>query len=317
MPKWVNGLKARMNHAITDVQGIRVGHAQDKKAKTGCTVVLCESGAIGGIDIGGFSPGSQQTEQLRPTMSNNAIHGILLTGGSAFGLEAANGVVQFLEERGFGLDVGVTTIPIVPTAVIFDLKVGNPHRRPDKAMGYQACLNASENGIDEGRIGAGCGAKVGKILGHKFAMNGGVGTCSEIIQQKITVGVLAVVNALGDIIEPSSGNIIAGAIGEKGDFVNAGNYIKNKKNGEFLPDENTTLIVIATDAHLTKSETNKIARMAQDGIARAIRPAHTAYDGDIIFVISTGDKRCDVSIIGTAAADLTAKAIIRGVQNSN
>ncbi|RMD92216.1 MAG: peptidase S58 family protein, partial [Calditrichaeota bacterium] len=241
----------------------------------------------------------------------------LLTGGSAFGLDASGGVQQYLEDRGIGFDVGVTRVPIVPAAVIFDLKEGDPSVRPDKQMGYAAATNATSENVSEGRVGAGTGATVGKILGHENCMFGGIGTASLKIND-LWVGALTVVNALGDIIEPQTGKILAGARNPKtGEFINTLNYLKEHPVNPFQPATNTTLAVVATDALLSKEEAIKVAQMAQDGLGRTISPAHTPYDGDVVFCLSVGQKKGDVMTIGAVAAELVTESIIRAVKIAN
>ncbi|MFQ5823093.1 MAG: P1 family peptidase [bacterium] len=303
--------------SICDVPGIRVGHAHNDLAKTGCTVIIPENGAIGGIDIRGSAPGTREVETLKPVRLVPKIHAILLTGGSAFGLDASGGVQQFLEERNMGYDVDVTKVPVVPSAVIFDLREGDPKIRPDKKMGYEAASNASINNHQEGRVGVGRGATVGKIIGHEHCMLGGVGTSSEKLGE-IYLGVLVVVNALGDIVEPTSGKIIAGAKDpQTGDFVNTVEFLKEHHLNPFQPSTNTTLAVVATDAQLTKEEAIKVAQMAQDGISRTILPAHTPFDGDIVFCLSLGEKNGNVMSIGSAAAEVVAETIVRAVKIAN
>lgn len=303
--------------SICDVPGMRVGHAQNEIAKTGCTIIIPQNGAIGGLDIRGSAPGTREIETLKPVRLVPRIHAILLTGGSAFGLDAAGGVQQYLEERNIGYDVGVTHVPIVPSAVIFDLREGDFKFRPDKKMGYKAASVASADNFQEGRVGVGAGATVGKILGHEHCMYGGVGTTSLKLD-KIWLGALVVVNAFGDVVEPTSGKIIAGAKNPKTDeFLNTENYLKGNSVNPFQMVTDTTLAVVATDAELTKEEAIKVAQMAQDGISRAIRPAHTPFDGDIAFCLSLGEKKGDIMSLGSAAAVLVAEAIIRAVKIAN
>jgi len=303
--------------SITDVPGIRVGHAQDLRAQTGCTVVLCEEGAVAGVDIRGSAPGTRETVLLQPGFLIQRVHAVLLTGGSAFGLDAAGGVQQYLEEKGVGYDARGVLVPIVPAAVIFDLHVGDSRTRPDKAMGYRACQNATDNNPQMGRVGVGAGATVGKILGMSQAMKGGVGTCSQRLED-VVVGALVVVNALGDVVDPFTGQILAGAQNPKGPgFLNTSQFIRQQAFAPPLSTQNTTLAVVATNAQLTKEQANFVAKMAQDGIARAVRPAHTLYDGDIVFVLSTGDRRCHPTVIGDVAAELVAQAIVLAVKAAN
>lgn len=301
-----------MNNTITAVPGIRVGHAQNDEALTGCTVILCEGGAVGGVDQRGGAPGTRETDLLRPMHRVEQIHGVLLTGGSAFGLEAAGGVMRYLEERGVGFDVGVARVPIVPAAVIFDLAIGRADVRPDAAMAYEACLNATTDPVIEGSVGAGIGATVGKILGMQNATKSGVGSACVEIVDGLFVGAIAVVNALGDVIDPQTGAIIAGARSEDG-FVDTLQIMRQFQAMAAASANNTVIGVVATNAKLSKEEANKVAQMAQDGLARAIRPAHTMYDGDTIFALSTGDVKADVNLIGAFAVEVFAEAIVRGV----
>jgi L-aminopeptidase/D-esterase-like protein len=309
--------------SITDVPGIRVGHAHDLKARTGCTVALCDGdGAVAGVDVRGGAPGTRETDLLDPSSMVDRINAVLLAGGSAFGLDAATGVMRYLEERGIGYDAGVARVPIVPAAVIFDLAVGDSAVRPDAEMGYKACESARAKMIDEGQIGAGAGATVGKIMGVSQASRGGVGTASRRLPGGATVGVLVVVNAFGDIIDPRTGSIVAGARSLSGGWLDASSVIAgahaDSRAGSdsgmpnrFAAISNTTLAVVATDAALTKAQARKVAAMSHDGLARSIRPAHTMFDGDTIFALSTGEVKSDVSVVGAVAADLIARAVVR------
>ncbi|MFQ5707489.1 MAG: P1 family peptidase [bacterium] len=310
---------ASASKSICDVPGIRVGHAQNETAKTGCTVVLPETEAVGGIDIRGSAPGTREVETLKPVRLVPGIHGLLLTGGSAFGLDAAGGVQRYLEERNIGYDVGVTKVPIVPAAVIFDLREGDFRIRPDKKMGYEAAASTQSKGVQEGSVGAGTGATVGKILGQEHCMSGGIGTTSLSVHG-VTVGALVVVNALGDVVDPKTGAILAGALDpQTGEFVNTEKYLVQHSVQPLQSLNNTTLAVVATDASLNKEEAIKVAQMAQDGLGRVIRPAHTPFDGDVVFCLSVGggDKKCDLMSLGTAAAELVAESIVRAVKIAN
>ena len=304
-----------MNNTITVVPGIRVGHAQNDEARTGCTAILCEDGAVGGVDQRGGAPGTRETDLLRPLHRVEKVHGVLLTGGSAFGLDAAGGVMRYLEERGVGFDVGVARVPIVPAAVIFDLAIGRADVRPDAEMAYQACANATTDPVAEGSVGAGTGATVGKILGMQNATKSGVGSACVEIGEGLFVGAIAVVNALGDVIDPRNGEIIAGARSEGG-FADTLKVMQKFQVLSLASADNTVIGVVATNAKLTKEEANKVAQMAQDGLARAVRPAHTMYDGDTIFALSTGELKADVNLIGAFAAEVFAEAIVRAVRNS-
>lgn len=303
---------------MNPIQGIRIGQAQDQIAETGCTVVLCEDGAVGGCDLRGSAPGTRETELLRPGFLVEEVHGILLTGGSAFGLDAAGGVQKYLEERNKGYDARGVRVPIVPSAVLFDLHTGDKLVRPDKSMAYSACKNAKEEMITCGKVGAGTGATVGKIAGMENCMLGGIGYASEKLNSGVVVSAIAAVNALGDVINPKSGKIIAGAKDSKsGNFLDTASYIRKIQIQSPIGPENTTLAVVMTNVKFTKSEINKVAQMAQNGIGRVIRPAHTMFDGDIVFSLSCGDLRADVSLVGDMAAYALAQAIISAVEISN
>jgi L-aminopeptidase/D-esterase-like protein len=312
---------SRSEGTITDVAGIRVGHAHDKRARTGCTVILCErEGAVAGVDVRGAAPGTRETDLLEPGNLVERVHAVLLTGGSVFGLDAACGVVSYLEQLDIGFDAGVARVPIVPAAVIFDLAAGSSKVRPDSAMGYRACKLGSAGPVAEGQVGAGAGATVGKILGHSRASRGGIGTASMKLSSGVTVGVLVVVNAFGDIVDPESGRILAGARSPSGaGWLNTSLALKGAARGipRTSPVENTTLAVVATDATLTKAQAKRVAVMSHDGMARAVRPVHTLYDGDTVFALSTGRVVADSMAIGTVAAELVARAIARvGHQSS-
>lgn len=300
-----------MNNTMTAVPGLRVGHAQNDEALTGCTVIVCEGGAVGGVDQRGGAPGTRETDLLRPLHRVEQVHAILLTGGSAFGLDAAGGVMRFLEERGIGYDTGVARVPIVPAAVIFDLAIGRADVRPDAALAYQACLNATADPVAEGDVGVGTGATVGKVLGMQNAMKSGVGSACVEITAGLFVGAIAAVNALGDILE--NGKIIAGARLEDG-FADTLQVMRSYQAMQSASADNTVIGVVATNAKLSKEEANKVAQMAQDGLARAVHPAHTMFDGDTIFALSTGDVVADVNLIGAFAAEMFAEAIVRGVK---
>ena len=316
----------RLHNAITDIPGLRVGHAQDEDALTGCTVVLYEGGAVGGVDQRGGAPGTRETDAMHPLHLVNVVHAVVLAGGSAFGLDAASGAVRYLEERGVGFDVRVARVPIVPAAILFDLGVGRADVRPDPAMGYQACLNASPDPPAEGNVGAGTGATVGKILGMGQAMKGGIGTASLEIGGGVIVGAIAAVNVFGDVIDPSTGHIVAGAralrkgrlkIGQGpyfADTLQVMHSLVGRTILGFATREHTVIGVVATNAKLNKEQINKVAQMAHDGLARAVRPAHTMLDGDTIFAFATGGPDADVNIVGAFAAEVFAQAILRAVR---
>ncbi len=302
-----------MNGTITDVPGIKVGHYSDYKALTGCSVVIAEEGAVAGVDVRGSSPGTRETDLLRPTNMVQKIYGILLTGGSAFGLDAAGGVMQYLEEKHIGFDTGGALVPIVPAAVIYDLDIALSSVRPDKKMGYMAAKNSSDCKVEQGSVGAGTGATVGKIHGMDWAMKSGIGSYSIDLGSNVFIGAMSVVNALGDVYE--NGNIIAGAREEDG-FLDTYEYLKSQNSYSKPLGKNTTLTVVATNASMTKDEANKMAQVAHDGYARAIKPVHTVYDGDCIFAMSTGDVKYDVMTLCEAAAEATEKAIINAVKST-
>lgn len=316
----------KLKNAITDVPGILVGHAQNEEALTGCTVILCEKGAVGGVDQRGGAPGTREVDALHPMHLVSKIHGIVLAGGSAFGLEAATGVMRYLEEKDVGFDTRIVKVPIVPAAILFDLGIGNPDVRPDAAMGYQACQYASADPPAEGNFGAGTGATVGKILGVGQCMKSGIGTASMEIGAGVIVGAIVAVNAFGDIIDPSTGNIIAGArskdvgpvhIGAPGFFADTMQVMQTligRTALGFGSRGNTVIGVVATNAKLDKESINKVAQMAHDGLARTVRPAHTMLDGDTIFAIATGEHTADVNIVGAYGAEVFAQAILRAVR---
>lgn len=313
-----------LKHCITDVPGIRVGHAVSTVGHTGCTVILVERGAIAGLDIGGSAPGMRETEMLNPTNMVMRIHAVLLTGGSTFGLNAAGGVQQFLQERdiGFTASTGVI-VPIVPTAVIFDLDVGKPRIYPDRDMGLAASEGATEDASPEGRVGAGIGATVGKVLGSDSAMRGGLGTASVRLANGVTVGALAVCNAWGDVVDPRRSQILAGARqpDDPERFLDTESYIFGQTElATRYFGMDTTLCVVATDGAFTREQITKIAMMAQDGIPRVVRPSHTMFDGDVVFALSTlgrPTQAVDVNIVGSVAARLVETAIVRGVSIAN
>jgi len=308
--------------AITDIPGIKVGHASDFDALTGCTVILCEEGATGGVDVRGTAAGTRQIDALTLLHLVDKIHAILLAGGSAFGLDAAGGVMAFLEERGKGFDVAKTKVPIVPTAVIFDFGIGDYRVRPDFKMGYQACLTASMN-VEEGSVGAGTGATVGKLFGIERAMKGGVGTSSIEGPKGLIVGALVVVNAFGDVIDPGTNKILAGARKSKGSsqMSNSSKWIKKgvtRKQFEVItsPESsafNTTLGTIATNANLSKKEVHQVAQIAHSGLAKVISPLHSTFDGDLLFVISYGKKKADVNTVGLLGEVALIESVKRAV----
>lgn len=297
----------KKHNSIVDVPGIEVGHAQDDEALTGCTVILCRQGAVAGVDVRGSAPGTRETDLLNPINLVEQVHAILLAGGSAFGLDAAAGVMRYLEENNIGLDTGPARVPIVPAAILYDLNTGRADVRPDAAMGYRAAASASSVNRAEGNVGAGTGASVGKMRGMKYAMKSGIGTASIEING-VMIGAIVAVNPIGDVIDPKTGKPVAG--------MRPGSTLNWMKSGKARSpiQSNTVIGVIATNARLTKAQATKVAQMAQDGLAQAIRPAHTMFDGDTIFALSTGIVEADVSTIGAFAAEVMAEAIVRGVK---
>lgn len=299
------------NHTLTAINGIKVGHATNPTARTGCTVILCEEGATAGVDVRGSAPGTRETEAIRPGRLVQKVHAVLLTGGSAFGLDAASGVVQYLEERNVGFPAGPGRVPIVPAAVIFDLGVGDARVRPDRRMGYDACINASDAPMPMGPVGAGTGATVGKAPSAE-ASPGGVGSACWQLTDGLLVGAIVVVNALGNVVHPKTGEIVAGAR-ENGVFVD---ITERLLGAELFAGTNTTIGVIATNAALSPAEATKVAEMGHDGLARAIRPAHTMFDGDTLFALSIGSHTSDVNTVGILAAEVVGEAIVKAVTSS-
>jgi L-aminopeptidase/D-esterase-like protein len=300
-----------MYNSITDIPGIKVGHSTNFSAITGCTVIICENGAVCGVDVRGGAPGTRETDLLRPMNLVEKIHAICLTGGSAFGLDSACGVMQYLEEKGFGFDVLITKVPIVPCAVIFDLGIGNYKIRPDKGMGYEACLNSKTGYVEQGSVGAGCGATVGKIYGVMSSTKAGVGTSSIELSNGVVVGAIVVVNSFGDVVD-EKGEIIAGAHSE-GKFLNTKELMKKGIKREKFT-QNTTLAVVATNAKLNKEQVNKLAQVSHNGIAKVISPSHTMLDGDTTFALSYGDKNYDLNTICLSATEAVSSAIINSIK---
>lgn len=303
-----------MFDSITDVPGVQVGHAHNLKALTGCSVLIFKDGAVGGVHIRGAATGSKELDVLNPNHIAEKIHGLLLAGGSAFGLDAASGVMKFLEERGVGFETGSARVPIVPAAIIYDLGVGDASVRPDAEMGYKACLEAKTGAIEQGSVGAGCGATVGKLYGMKRAMKGGLGTSSLTTPDGAVVGALAVVNAFGDVLDYESGRILAGLRdSEEGRaLIGTAEQMRGGAIKEKFGAENTTLAVIATDAALTKSQASLAAMMAQDGLARSLSPL-TLFDGDLIFAVSAGVKKVNLTMLGLYFADALGRAVRKAI----
>jgi L-aminopeptidase/D-esterase-like protein len=300
--------------SIVDVAGIRVGHAQDSVARTGCTVVLLpENGVVCGVDVRGSAPGTRETDLLAPTAHVEVVHAIVLTGGSAFGLDAACGVVAYLEERGIGYAVGPWRVPIVPAAVLFDLNVGDGSIRPDRAMGYAAAAAATATAVVEGAAGAGAGATAGKLAGIEHAMRSGIGTASRKLGD-LVVGAIAVANSIGSIYDPETHEKIAGPRASDGTFLDEGPLLAQYA-GLAPPDgANTTLAIVATNARLRKVDATKLAQMAHAGLTRAVIPAHLTRDGDTIFACATGIVDAPLDVVGILAAEAVAEAIARGAR---
>ena len=309
---------------LTAVEGIEVGHWTNQAAATGCTVILCREGAVGGVDVRGSAPGTRETDLLRPMNLVQEAHAVLLTGGSAYGLAAATGIMSWLEARRIGFPVGIGVVPIVPAAVLFDLGIGSAVVRPDASAGYAACEAASHETVREGCVGAGTGATVGKLFGPQYATKGGLGSAAHRIggADGITVGALVAVNAAGDVIDPTTNRIVAGCRNLSNTaFIDIMAHWQNDPSPTRPPTfpTNTTIAVVATDALLSKEATNKIAQMAHDGLARSIRPVHTMNDGDTVFALATGRRtgvEPNVSVIGAVAAVVLAEAVLRAVRQA-
>ena len=307
------------NQTITAVEGVKVGHAHDLKAITGVTVVLCEEGAVGGVDMRGTATGTREINPLDPLHLVEKAHGICLAGGSAFGLDAAGGVMRWLEERGVGLPVGPTVVPIVPSAIIFDLRIGDHKVRPDAAMGHRACEAASADPVPEGCVGVGAGATIGKLRAAAGAMKSGIGSASIVTPDGLAVGALAVVNAFGDILDLETGKIIAGCRNDAGGFVDTAKAVRGPIPDRGFSPQNTTLVVVATNATLTKPQAQKVAQLAQVGMAKTVSPCHSTVDGDVVFALATcrRSEQPNLNRLGVLAADVTAQAIVRAVKTAD
>ena len=319
--------------SIKDIEGIRIGNAQNFTGGTGCTVILSETGMCAGLDVRGGGPASRESELLKPLAAAQSIHAVLLGGGSAFGLDAAGGVMQFLEEKGIGFDVGVTKVPLEEKGIgldvgiakvplvcqsdIFDLTVADAHTRPDKAMGYEACKGAYKNNYQDGNFGVGTGATVGKFRGMDYCMKSGIGSYAVQIGE-LKVGAIVAVNALGDIYDHHSGRIVAGMLNEeRSAFADTAKLLYSSyevHDNKFVG--NTTIGAIITNARFDKSQLSKIAGMAHNGYARSIRPVHTSADGDSIYALSVGNIAADCDMVGTLAADVMSEAILSAVKNA-
>ncbi|MBO0789649.1 MAG: P1 family peptidase [Ktedonobacteraceae bacterium] len=305
-----------MHDDITDITGLRVGHDTNLEAGTGCTVILCDLPARAGVDVRGGAPATRETDLLRPLHLVEEVHAIVLTGGSAYGLDAASGVMRYLEERQIGLNVGVARVPIVPAAALFDLPFGSATIRPDAAAGYRACEQATAEAVAQGNVGAGTGATVGKRHHFRFAMKGGIGSASTQLPDGTLVGAIAAVNSWGDILDPQTRQVIAGSRAPEHEEIDLSS-----------PFSNTTLAVVATSASLTKEEVNKVAQMAHNGLALTIEPAHTMFDGETVFALALGSQQqapvhsalaaYQVSMIGAAAASTLARAVVKGIRQAS
>lgn len=301
---------------INKIRNFRIGHAQDYDNATGCSVIICEKGAVCGVDIRGGGPASRETDLLRPTASNNGIHGLLLGGGSAYGLDAAAGIMQYLEELNIGLKVGKARVPIVSGSCIFDLGLVNDKVRPDKVMGYNACIDSEKNEIKEGNIGAGTGATVGKLLGVDRSMKTGVGTFALQVG-RLQVGAIVVVNAIGDVFELDSNNKLAGLLNkDKTEMISCEKEALKLLQLKSLFTSNTTIGAIITNAKLTKAQMNKVAALASNGIVRTIRPINTSMDGDSIYAMSCGNVKSSDDVVGTLGAYVLGKAIEKAALNT-
>jgi L-aminopeptidase/D-esterase-like protein len=308
-----------LNNTLTAVRGIKVGHSTDVEGITGCTVVICPSGTIGGVDQRGGAPGTRETDLLTPLHSVEIINAVVLSGGSAYGLAAADGVMRYLEEHELGYKTRAGyMVPIVPAAILFDLAIGDPRARPDAEMGYAACVAAAADAVTQGSIGAGTGCRIGAMRGNDYATKGGIGSASIDLGDGLIVAALVAVNAVGDVLD-EQGNILAGlrADTQRRNFTGMMNAMKQFARGLPAPvssAQNTVIGVVATNARLSKAHVNKVAQMAHDGLARAVNPAHTMFDGDTIFALATGEIEADASVIGAYAAEMVAQAIRNGVR---
>ena len=301
---------------LTAISGFRVGHGTDTNGCTGCTVILCPEGTVGGVDIRGSAAGSREMDALSPMHLVPYVHAVLLAGGSAFGLDAAGGVMRYLEEHGIGFDVQVTHVPIVPAAILFDLRLGDYRARPDAQMAYQACLRATSGPIEEGSVGAGTGATVGKLLGMPHATKSGLGTTALELNGGLRVAALVAVNAFGDVRDPATSRVLAGmrTAPESREFADTAAAMRRGTSPDGYRAENTTLAVVATNARLTKLQATKMAQVAQHGLVRTISPVHTTFDGDLVIGLATGEVEAEPNGEGLAAADVVAEAVVRAIK---
>lgn len=306
-----------LNGTLTDVTGIKVGHFTDSRRPTGCTVIRTEEGVTAGVDVRGASPGTRETDVLDPVCRVDQVHAILLSGGSAFGLDAATGVMRWLDEHGYGLPVGPTRVPIVPAAILFDLMIGDHRIRPDAAAGYAACAAASSLAVEQGSVGAGAGASIGKLMGSHNAMKGGLGSASIRIHG-VTVAALVAVNALGDVVDPANGQLLAGARAADGKSLVGTADVLRRGVLPMMPGVGTatTIGVVATDAKLDKAQAKKMAQTAHDGLARSISPVHTQWDGDTVFSLATNRAKqsLDAAILGMLSAEVMAQAVVNAIR---
>lgn len=307
-----------MNQTITAVSGLEVGHYTDLENATGCTVFLCREGAVGGVDVRGGSPGTRETDLLRPVHRVDQVHAVVLSGGSAFGLDAASGVVAYLESQGIGYKVGSAIVPIVSSAILFDLGLITSKVRPGAADGHQACLAATSEPMTEGSVGAGTGATVAKLGGGRRGVKGGIGTAAITLSTGQTISAAVVVNAVGGVWDYKTGQLLAGPRRTGGGFDDSVAMLLTGKDDAPSGPVNTTIGLVATDAKLTKEDANYLARVSHDGFALTIRPCHTVRDGDTMFALATGhnDSELDLTSLGAAAVEVTAQAILRAIQQA-
>jgi L-aminopeptidase/D-esterase-like protein len=301
---------------LTDIPGILVGHASDYDGLTGCTVILCERGAVAGGEIRGFATGTGEWDLLSPYHVTERIHAVVFAGGSAFGLEAASGVRRFLAHKNIGVETPSARVPLVVSAILYDLSIGKASAHPTREMGESAAAAATDKAVAEGNVGAGTGATVGKVLGMKGAMKSGIGSFTVTLNSGVMVSALAAVNAVGDVIDPATAKIIAGARGANGEFANGAQIMKSGA-GQGLVRQNTTLVVIATNAQLTKVDANRLAHVAQVGMARTISPVNTTSDGDVVIALSVGTEKASIDALGVAASEAVAESILRAVRSAS
>lgn len=303
---------------LTDIRGIRVGHASDYQAITGATVVLCGAGAVAGVDVRGSATGTAELGVLDPGHITDRVHAVVLAGGSAFGLDAGCGVRRWLERQGIGFQTGAAVVPIVPCAILYDLAIGKPGVRPTAAMGEAAAAAATDGPVPEGAVGAGTGATVGKLFGMKQAMKGGIGSYTVSLPGGVLVASLVAVNAFGDVRDPATGRTVAGArrAPDTAEFADTEMQMKRGVSRSGIPGSNTTLAVVATNARLTKTGAAKLAQLAGLGMARTIYPVNTMFDGDVVFALSLGDLSADVNTLGIAAAEAVAQSVLRAVRTA-